>query len=229
MQNGLLANLRNRLTAVASAELAVVLSLLQDFEHNAAADDRYLTHGLPFSTKNAYHLLAGLPDHDTNAHLIWASRVPIKVQVFGWLLFKDRLNSKANLFRKTIVPDTICTRCAAPLEDVTHIFLTCPDTVRVWAALQLPTPASINDIWEITTPSGLDNDIWPSVALSILWKIWDSRNSLVFRNERHSVHVTVQNIVHDFTLWTARFREHHQKVGAMSWRQYLSLRASAYL
>lgn len=71
MQIGLLANLWNRLTAVASVELAVVLSLLRDFEQNAAAGDRYLTHGLLLSTKNAYHLLAGQDDHDINTHLIW--------------------------------------------------------------------------------------------------------------------------------------------------------------
>lgn len=229
LQNGLLANLRNRLTTVASAEFAIVLSLLQDYQQNDAADNRYLTHGLSFSTKNAYHLLAGVPAHDTNDTLVWASRVPIKVQVFGWLLFKDRLNSKANLFRKTIVHDTTCARCTAPYEDAAHIFLQCPDSVAIWAALQLPMPASIDDIWDIATPPGQDDDIWPSVALTILWKIWDSRNSLVFRGNRHSARVTLQNIVHDFTVWTARFRGTLQKVGAMSWRQYLSSRASATL
>lgn len=229
MQNGLLANLRNHLTAVASAEFASVLSLLQDFQQNDTADERYLTHGLSFSTKNAYSLLTGVPDHDTNDALVWASRVPIKVQVFGWLLFKGPLNSKANLFRKTIVPDTTCTRCAAPYEDIAHIFLQCPHSVAVWSALQLPTPTSIDATWDITNTIDLDQEVWHSVALTILWKIWDSRNSLVFRGIRHPTHVTVNNIAQDFTLWTARFRDTRQKVGAMSWRQYLSSRASATL
>ena len=104
MQNGLLANLRNCITAVASAELAIVLSSLQDFNHNAVAADRYLTHGLPFSSKNIYHLLIGQPNHDINARLIRATRVPIKAQVFGWLLFKDCLNSKVTSSTKPSSP-----------------------------------------------------------------------------------------------------------------------------
>uniref|UniRef100_A0A8R7UT99 Reverse transcriptase zinc-binding domain-containing protein n=1 Tax=Triticum urartu TaxID=4572 RepID=A0A8R7UT99_TRIUA len=62
-----------------------------DFDHNAAAA---AADGLPFSSKNTYHLLIGQPNHDISTHLILATRVPIKVQVFAWLLFKDHLNSK---------------------------------------------------------------------------------------------------------------------------------------
>uniref|UniRef100_N1QWT0 mTERF domain-containing protein 1, mitochondrial n=1 Tax=Aegilops tauschii TaxID=37682 RepID=N1QWT0_AEGTA len=50
----------------------------QDFDHKAVAANRYLTHGLPISSKNTYHLLIGQPNHDINARLIWATRVPIK-------------------------------------------------------------------------------------------------------------------------------------------------------
>ena len=88
-------------TAVASAELDVVLSLLQDFDHNAAAA---AADGLPFSSKNIYHLLIGQPNHDINARLIRATRVPIKAQVFGWLLFKDCLNSKVTSSTKPSSP-----------------------------------------------------------------------------------------------------------------------------
>lgn len=149
------------------------------------------------------------------------------MQVIGWLIFKDRLNYKVTLFRKTIVPNTICTRCGAPLEDATHTFLTCPDPGPVWAKLGLLTPTSIDDIWEMSTPSSLENGIWPSVALSVLWKIWDSKNSMVFRTDRHTWNVTVQDNLHNFTLWTARFRKSEHKVGVMSCRQYVSSRTSA--
>ncbi|EMS64777.1 hypothetical protein TRIUR3_11757 [Triticum urartu] len=71
--------------------ICLLLVLLKDFDHNAAAA---AADGLPFSSKNTYHLLIGQPNHDISTHLILATRVPIKVQVFAWLLFKDHLNSK---------------------------------------------------------------------------------------------------------------------------------------
>ncbi|KAE8769178.1 putative LRR receptor-like serine/threonine-protein kinase [Hordeum vulgare] len=127
--------------------------MLHDFQPNDVVDERYLTHGLPFSTKNTYNLLVGSPDNDTTDALIWASRVPIKVQVFGWLLFQDRLNFKANLFCKIIVSVTICVRCSAPCEDTAHTFLLCSDSAIVCAALQLHVPSSIAEIWTSTRHS----------------------------------------------------------------------------
>ena len=45
---------------------------------------------------------------DGFAELIWSSKVSIKVKIFGWLIFKDRLNTKHNLLKKTITNDSIC-------------------------------------------------------------------------------------------------------------------------
>ncbi|KAE8783263.1 Phospholipase A1-II 7 [Hordeum vulgare] len=172
----------------------------QDFQPNDVVDERYLTNGLPFSTKNAYNLLIGSPDNDTSVALIWASRVPIKVQVFGSLLFQGQPLPQDRHLRHHL-----CALLRA-LQDAAHIVLLCPDSVAVWLALQLNAPSSIAEIWGIDTPLGQDDETWPSVALAILWKIWDSKNSMSFRGTRHLVHVTVQNIVNDFTLWTAIFR-----------------------
>ncbi|KAE8801786.1 myosin-2 heavy chain [Hordeum vulgare] len=147
------------------------------------------TSPLPFSTKNTYNLLVGSPDNDTSAALIWASCVQIKVHVFGRLLFQDRLNSKASLFCKTIDSDTIRAHFSAPYEDATHIFLLCPDSIVVCTALQLNAPSSIAEIWVIDTPLGQDDGTWTSVVLTILWNIWDFRNSMSFRDTRHLVHV----------------------------------------
>ncbi|KAE8793096.1 DEAD-box ATP-dependent RNA helicase 56 [Hordeum vulgare] len=92
MHNGLLATLRNRLTNIASVELASVLSLLQDVAMNNAPDDRFLTHGSSFSSRKAYSLLSSDHELDLNAGYIWSSKAPIKVRIFGWLLCHDRLS-----------------------------------------------------------------------------------------------------------------------------------------
>ena len=64
MQNGLLTTLRERLTHVASIELDVVLSLLQDVSLSTLPDERLLTHGKPFSPRDAYALLSPVREVD---------------------------------------------------------------------------------------------------------------------------------------------------------------------
>ncbi|XBJ10706.1 hypothetical protein VPH35_015520 [Triticum aestivum] len=226
MHNGLLATLRNRLTNVASVELASVLSLLQDVATNDAPDDRFLNHGSSFSSRCAYSLLSSDHEFDLNAGYIWSSKAPIKVKIFGWLLCRDRLSTMANLHRKTITSDSVCPRCTLTHEDAAHVAILCPCAIQVWALLGLQQPHSINLLWDTTTPVGLDINIWPTIALAILWKLWDSRNARVFRNEQHTPLDTLRNIISDFTLWAFRFKDPVSREAAVSWRLYLSSRCN---
>ena len=59
-------------------------------------------------------------------------------------------------------------------------------------------------------------------CLAILWKLWDSRNACVFRNEQHTPLDTLRNIILDFTLWAFRFKDPVSREAAVSWRLYLS-------
>lgn len=132
-----------------------------------------------------------------------------RLKIFGWLLFKDRLNCKSNLFHKNIGDDAACPHCDAPCEDVVHIFLQCPQAVQVWMALGLSTPHFTDLIWDVHTL--VDNDLWNSVAISILWKIWDSRNTHASRNEIRIVATTIRSIGEHFTLWICRIKSAFKK------------------
>lgn len=124
----------------------------------------------------------------------------IRVKLFGWLLFRDRLNPMGNLRRKPISTDSSCPCCDHHLEDALHLAILCLVAAQVWLLLGLTAPLSIDTIWDTTTPVGLDINICPTVALAVLWKIWDFRNARVFRHELHSANVTLKNIISDFTL-----------------------------
>jgi hypothetical protein len=82
--------------------------------------------GHPFSTRAAYSSL-----HETNSgsdyDFIWNSRAPNKV-IFAWLVQLDRLNTRANLHRKTIIDHTDCPGTA---EDRNHLFFECPSARAV--------------------------------------------------------------------------------------------------
>jgi hypothetical protein len=200
----------------------VVLSLLQDVTSTDAPDERFLNHGAPFSARCAYSLLSSADEPDIHADSIWSSKATVKVKIFGWLLLRDRLNTRANLHRKTITPDSSCPRCDHPLEDATHLGILCPRAVQVWQLLGLHPPPDINHLWDTVTPPGLDINIWPTVALAIIWKLWDSRNAQVFRSETHSALDTLRNVISDFTLWVFRFKDPVCREAALSWRLFLS-------
>ena len=222
MQNGLLATLRNHLTNVASVELASVLSFLQDVTTSNAPDDRFLIHGSSFTSRCAYSLLSSDHELELNAGHIWGSKAPIKVRIFSCPLCRNRLSTMANLHRKTITSGSSCPRCDLSSEDAAHLALLCPCTGQVWSILGLQAPNRIDLIWDTPTPVGLDINIWPTVALAILWKLWDSRNARVFRNELHTPLDTLRNIISDFTLWAFRFKDPVSREAAVSWRLYLS-------
>jgi hypothetical protein len=121
LQTGVKNALRNRLTIVASAELASLLSLLQVFRISEGPDVRKMISGEPFSTRSAY---ACLHQSDSNVFTdqIWASCVPSRVKVFGWLVQLDRINTRANLQRKNIIMMSDCPLCPGTPEDRLHLF-----------------------------------------------------------------------------------------------------------
>nr|GEU76588.1 putative RNA-directed DNA polymerase, eukaryota, reverse transcriptase zinc-binding domain protein [Tanacetum cinerariifolium] len=56
----------------------------------------------------------------------WVKCVPIKINVFAWKVFLDRLPTPLNLYRKGVVITSVeCPNCGEANEDTTHIFFNC--------------------------------------------------------------------------------------------------------
>ena len=183
-------------------------------------DARYLNGGLSFSTWAAYQLV--MADNDDDAHVIaiWSSCVPNRVKIFAWLLFRGRLNFKSNIIRKHIVPDALCPRCGFDGETASHIFLHCPLALRIWQRLRLLPPNSLDNLWDCRLPDQLDALIWHSILLIILWKIWDSRNAMIFEQQNHHSIFTLKRIIDDLMLWMHRMKKPAHQQAASSWRSY---------
>jgi hypothetical protein len=67
---------------------------------------------------------------------IWVSYVLNKVQIFGWLLCLDRLNTRANLHHKTI-DSASYHGCTSPIENTTPLFFTVSTAAATWDLLGL--------------------------------------------------------------------------------------------
>jgi hypothetical protein len=65
---------------------------------------------------------------------LWHKDVPLKVVLIAWRLFRDRLSTKDNLFRRRVL-DTeaqICVGGCGPVETSSHLFLHCNLFGSVW-------------------------------------------------------------------------------------------------
>ena len=138
----------------------------------------------------------------------------------GWN--SDRLNTKANMFHKNVAQSAACPRCQHTYEDALHLISTSSVATQVWSTMGLSAPTSLTALHQHPPILGLNPSIWPSVALTITWKLWDSRNALVFRNDDHSHRITLRNIVADFFLWVFRFKKTDDSNSARQWLNFLS-------
>nr|GEY62063.1 hypothetical protein [Tanacetum cinerariifolium] len=56
----------------------------------------------------------------------WIMCIPIKVNIFAWKLFLDRLPTRSNLARRNVsIPSLACPLCDHALEDSSHLFFGC--------------------------------------------------------------------------------------------------------
>jgi hypothetical protein len=158
--------------------------------------------GSPFSTKAAYAALHH-SESESVTNNIWSSRIPSKVKVFGWLVQLDRLNTRANQLHKNIIDSSACPRCQAVPEDCLHLFFTCPAAQAIWQQAKIHLSLScFNDLWEHRSANLPSASVWPLMALLLLWKIWDTRNALVFRGEHRTASATIKLVIEDLSLAT---------------------------
>jgi len=88
--------------------------------------------GVGYTVTRAYRILtSGTPLINiatlVSADLIWTKDIPLKVSVFAWRLFRNRLPTKANLFRRGVILDEaqLCVNGCGSIESWVNIFLLC--------------------------------------------------------------------------------------------------------
>jgi hypothetical protein len=179
--------------------------------------------GSSFSTKAAYNSLHDQQADDITAS-VWASHVPNKDKIFGWLFHLDRLNTRANLHRKTIINSPSCPRCPNTVEDRQHLFFDCPAARIIWQRAQLQQYLLLRypNSWNLQSQTHLPASVWPAIFLSTLWRIWDVRNSLKFRDVIVSPSAAISHVIDDLSIWLHRFKNPKQREDVMLWRDHLS-------
>nr|GEY35221.1 RNA-directed DNA polymerase, eukaryota [Tanacetum cinerariifolium] len=105
------------------------LSSLLDPVILSISEDRWVCdlHGDgDFRVKDVRNLLDEFFLLKTNVPTRWVKFVSIKVNIFAWKMFLNRLPTRSNLAKRNVVLDSeACLLCDSAQEDVDHVFFSC--------------------------------------------------------------------------------------------------------
>jgi hypothetical protein len=159
-----------------------------------------------YTVSGAYRLLTArpLPIDCVPEALLWRKKVPLKVTVFTWHLFRFRLPT--NLYRRGVISSEaqICVAGCGLQETENHLFLSCPlfgqmwQLVRNWLCVYSADHYTIVDhFYQFGTLYGgaktrcsLMHLFW----FATVWVIWKERNNRIFCDkENHPLQLLEKN------------------------------------
>ncbi|KAG7559049.1 Reverse transcriptase zinc-binding domain [Arabidopsis thaliana x Arabidopsis arenosa] len=130
--------------------------------------------------------LAANPDIATS---LWQLNIAPKLKHFLWRTASRAIGLADNLRRRNIIINPYCARCCTEFETGDHVFFSCPHAVSIWRATGLDTTIicdqnhSFEDklrylftVYKATPPEELNRYL----PFWTLWRLWKSRNDLVF-------------------------------------------------
>ncbi|KAH7284029.1 hypothetical protein KP509_34G036500 [Ceratopteris richardii] len=113
---------------------------------------------------------------------IWHPLIEIKKSVLLWQILHRGIwtNHKAS---KICGTPPWCKRCHRAIEDVPHIFLTCPNSYKIWQMVGLKIRVQKQLSWKqvlLGEAIGCSAALWNAIRGEVLWKIWRERCALNF-------------------------------------------------
>ncbi|KAK1322513.1 hypothetical protein QJS10_CPA03g01636 [Acorus calamus] len=123
---------------------------------------------------------------------IWRPKLPLKIKIFLWLVYQNRVLTKCYRSKWAPTASMVCALCANDEETSEHLFCTCSSRKSFgtsWNESQLLGFRSIEQLgkaaYSLTGPK--DKSIAGEVKCCLvptgLWAIWMTRNTIIFRGQ----------------------------------------------
>ena len=114
-----------------------------------------------------------------DAYFLWHKDVPLKVVLFAWHLFRDRLPTKDNLFCRGVIDQAyrLCVSDCGSLESSNHLFLHCNffsfvwHFIHRWLGLSVVAPFQVSDHFNQFSYSGGTTKVHLSILQVILFAV----------------------------------------------------------
>ena len=89
-----------------------------------------LEHSGKFTTRSMYRFITYAGVTDVQMMEIWKAKIPLKVQIFLWMAWHDRIQTVQQL-RRNWDKAQVCKFCGQE-ESVDHLLFKCPVAVAIW-------------------------------------------------------------------------------------------------
>jgi len=144
---------------------------------------------------------------------IWHKDVPLKVVVFAWHLFRDRLPTKDNLLRRGVInhDSRMCVAGCDSAESSCHLFLHCNifgsawHLIYRWIGVSVANPFYVPDHFhQFGFCGGIEKrqrSILQVIWFATVWEIWKERNNRLFKGKECPVYQVVDRIKFISYMW----------------------------
>ncbi|XP_057774811.1 uncharacterized protein LOC130993790 [Salvia miltiorrhiza] len=123
---------------------------------------------------------------------IWEPFIPVRRSILCWRVIHGRLPTLDILIRQGFSTPNGCSICFLGAESISHLMWECSKIRILWKELlswfQLDHLRACTDIhdflvaaWNVTLSTRL-RAFWKAGIISLMWKIWDCRNRIIFEN-----------------------------------------------
>ena len=210
------------------------LNLLMDSVTLSPSEDRWIwdiNGDGDFCVKEARRLLDDFFLPKSEIPTRWVKLVPVKINVFAWRVWLDRLPTRMNLIRRNVqVASSLCPVCLHDHEDISHLMFRCclaSDLFRSlcrWWDLSWSSISSYSDWLEWFKNIRLNSKskgLLEGVFYIYWWSVWNFRNQLLFSDKIPRKDVLFDDIVsRSFTWCHSRC---NKSFSGSSWLQHPNL------
>jgi hypothetical protein len=131
---------------------------------------------------------------------LWKIKVPLKIKIFMWFLYKKVILTKDNLAKRNWNGCKNCVFCDSN-ETINHLFFDCPFAKLIWRTIQytfnIPPPANVTNMFG-NWLNGVDKISKGHIRTGIcalMWAIWNCRNDIVFNRSSNAKFLQVIRMV----------------------------------
>ncbi|GKD60969.1 RNA-directed DNA polymerase, eukaryota [Tanacetum coccineum] len=120
----------------------------------------------------------------------WLKCIPLKINIFSWRVYLDKLPTRANISLRGIdIPNIMCPICNSSMESTNHLFFSCTlakDLLKKVTLMCEPRYVDIHsygDWLDWLKSLKLQNrvkDLFEAVCYVLWWSIWKYRNQAIF-------------------------------------------------
>lgn len=137
-----------------------------------------------YSTKSLYYCLTHGGVQDSLNDLLWKSKMPLKVKIFLWQVFHNKLQTALNLCKREWHGSPLCCVCHKP-ETVNHILFECLFAQYIWCCVRDAFslggfPVSVQDLISEWMPGRLKipKRLCFIFFAGLAWSLWKNRNKM---------------------------------------------------